>query len=129
MVDGLDLGIGKESDDLVWSNDSEKQQLSASYIKIKELIAYVNLKAIRISWEFKPSSTSEAFTIVYVNGIQVGVEKSNDTAVYVGVSDDIVDIKKDDLIQIYGKAAPDFCLVKNMRVKYVNFENNDPESG
>lgn len=100
---------------------------SSSYVKVKEVISYLNLKSIRVSWEYKVDDPNTVFAKIYVNGVAVGVEKSTSSTTYVEVSDDITDIKINDLIQIYMRREPqDIAFIQNMKIKYLEFKNNDP---
>lgn len=128
VINGLPLGIGLASVNVIHSNDTEKIHASASYEKIKEIIAYKNLKSVKISWEFHiETGESTSMTKVYINGVAVGVEKDTDLDTYVSVDDNITDIKYGDLIQIYCRnSAVANTYVKNMRIQYDEFVNNDP---
>jgi len=125
----VDLGVAKESDDVIHSNNAQQSTESITYDKVKEIIVYENLKGLRVSWEFMGSDGfADSYTKIYVNGIAVGVEKFIHGDVYTLVSDDISDLSFGDLLQIYGHRTGDLdaCFVKNMVISYVKFENNDP---
>jgi len=114
------------SDDLIFSNDTEKAQLNAAYVKIKEIIVYRSMK-LRVYWEHKSSSFDNTNTRVYINGVATGAEHSNATTSYVAFTED-VEVNAEDLLQIYGHytAGLSSCLVKFMRIKGIEYIINDP---
>lgn len=120
------------SDDLVFSNDVENSKTSITYVKIKEIKCYIKA-SLRVYWEHRHDDTgaTSAKTRVYINGVAVGVEQDAGAG-YTAETEDI-SVAPDDLIQIYGYAfhddAPpiaDGILVRNMRIKYIDFVSNDP---
>ena len=86
------------------------------------------MKGLRVEWEFKKQSGTTAYTMLYINGVPVGVEHTTTSSTYVVVSDDIIDIFVGDLIQIFAKGIPVITqyYVRNMKIKYMEFINNDP---
>lgn len=123
-----DLGIGKESDDIIHSNDIERTTTSSSYVKLKEIVSYKNLKGVRISVDLKTGNSPDlVYAKVCINDIIVGTEFSDTTGVYVTHSREASDVVYGDLIQIYVRRTLDVsAYVQNMKIKYMEFENNDP---
>jgi len=124
------VNIYVASDDLVFSNDTERTKTNLEYVKVKEIICRITGN-IRVYWEHKyvaPATSGK--TRLYLNGSYktVGFVATND---YTPETGDI-NVKKGDLIQVYGyaeygagpTAGP--IYVQNMRIKYAEFTNNDP---
>jgi hypothetical protein len=67
------------------------------------------------------------YSKVYVNGIAVGVEKTTESTTYINCSDDITNVKENDLIQIYVHShyGAHSCYIRNMKLRFDKFINND----
>ncbi|KKK57519.1 hypothetical protein LCGC14_3053660, partial [marine sediment metagenome] len=120
------LEIGIASDDLAFSNDTERGVFSATYAKIKEITVLKTL-SIRVYWEHRSWAVpGETKTRVYINGVATGSEHTATTTSYVAFTED-VEVNKGDLLQIYGHYVNVLTTqVRNMRIKYSEFESNDP---
>ncbi len=127
-LNALDLGVAKESDDLIFSNDAYIIEESTGYVKRKEIIVYKNLKGVKVEWKFQTDNPPLMVTTrLYVNGVAVGSEHTDSTGSYQTVSDNISDIVYGDKIQIYAKkVGASGYEIKDMRIKYMEFESNDP---
>lgn len=127
-ISGIDLGIGIASSDIVWSNDAEKSSTVYMDVKLKEVIVYKNLKNIRVSWEHKTNPTQGGISQLYVNGVIKAEYHGTISDTYESVYDDISNIKYNDKIQIYVLPASSGwkMYVRNMKIKYMKFINNDP---
>lgn len=126
----MDLGIGIDSDsEIVYSDDVENYTPSSSYIKIKDIIVYKNLKNVRVRWDFRNDyigSPYDAYTKLYVNDEAVGVEHNTDSTDNITVYDVITDIEYGDAIQIYAKRLGGGNVwVLNMKLMYVEFLSNN----
>ena len=120
---------GGASDDLIFSNDTERSKIAAAYTKIKEIQVGYNLN-LRVYYEASDQSAlTNGFTRVYLNGVAVGAENAT-TNDYTAYTHDM-DVVRGDLIQIYGYITGGIfpCYVKNMRLKYITFISNDPQRG
>jgi len=91
---------------------------------MKEVIVYKNLKDVRVSWEHKSNIEANSWTALYVNGVQVGADHNRDTTTYLEVSDDLSGIKVGDLIQIWGDHLDGIRIIRNMKIKFVEYINN-----
>ena len=113
------------SDDLVHSNDIERNQTSITYVKVKEIVSYIKGN-IKLFWEHKRSAdANQGATKVYLNGVEQSTERET-TSSYTPETYNIT-IDVGDLIQIWGYASYDannrIIWVQNMRIKYVDFIN------
>ena len=118
---------GIASDDLLFSNDLLKTTVSESYVKIKEIIVYRSMK-MRLYWGISCSlGTPDVYSKVYINGIAVGTERTNNSTSYVYYTEDI-EVNTGDLVQIYGYTSlpPSACRIINMRIKSIEYVSNDP---
>lgn len=123
-----DLGIGKESDDIVHSNDDVRTSQGITMTKVKEIIIYKNLSGLRVLWEHNGSNNDSRTSQLYINDEAVGAEHTTAGTEYAEVFDDISDIIFDDKIQIYvTSSAENIVSIRNMKIQYLEFENNDPE--
>lgn len=126
-IAAIDLGIGKESHDLVHSNDAEQSTSEFTATKIKETKVYKNLGNLKVSWEHKVGVTDETgYTVLKVNDVGVASQHVVNSTTYAEVSDNIDNIYYDDLIQIFASNSVGTTFVKNMRIKFMEYENNDP---
>ncbi len=123
-----DAGIGVVSDTVIQSNDTERTRADVGYEKMKEIIVYENLANVRLSFEIKGvASGGWCFTRVYINGVDQSLENNTNSDTYAPVSEDLMDIKTGDKIQIYGNASSGYTLyVRYMRLKFDKYVNNDP---
>ena len=126
-VDDIVIYKGIASDDLVFSNDTERTTMSLSYVKLKEITSYRSVN-LRVFWEMKRIGDLVAvMSKLYINGVAEGSEKSSSSTIYLEYTEDIT-INVDDLIQIYGHVASGSatCYIQNMRIKFIGFVSNDP---
>lgn len=116
--------VGKETNDLKNSNDTEQSVVSLSYVKLKEIkFNEVFNGAMRVKFDMKGGAAgTDFYGQIYLNGSPIGVEKSDVGNVYVTFTDDLsgLTIAVDDLLQIYCKTtdAGHTIYVKNMRLYY-----------
>lgn len=125
---------GIYSNDLVFSNDTERMKATAqNYIKIKEITVYRSLK-LRVYWEAHTvADVTASKTRVYINGVAQGSEHSNTTENYVAFAEN-VELNAGDLLQIYGigykfvepNYTPRAVYVRYMRIKFIEYVSNDP---
>ena len=112
------------------SNDTEKQTNSISYVKLKETKLHCILDSVRISVDIKTENASSFVrAMVYINGVGKPGSEATTSTTYETVDIDVDEkIVCCDLIQIYlmvenGAYAG---YVKNFKIKYSNYENQDP---
>ncbi len=112
------------SDDLIFSNDTERADTQADYTILKEITVYRSMK-LRIYWQHKSGGFLETKTRVYINGVATGSEHANSTTSYVAFTEDI-EVNTGDLIQIYGHYTGGVtpCYVKFMRIKGIEYVSN-----
>ncbi|KKN22851.1 hypothetical protein LCGC14_0910810, partial [marine sediment metagenome] len=121
--------VGIASDDLIFSNDTERGTNSVTYVKMKEIIVYRNMK-LRIYWEavLKIGGSSQCKSRIYVNGVAIGSEHTADfpPASYPFTED--IEVNSGDLVQVYLKqtGAGISVFVKNMKIRGIDYISNDP---
>jgi len=131
LIDNVEIHA---TDALQHSNDAEKTDTNAAYVKKKEtqLDSCINGDAVRIKFDLKSGDgVQTAYGKIYRNGGAIGVERSNATGVYITYSEDFdcSGWSATDLIQIYihcnGAIA---ALVENFRFYFSlwEFTNQDP---
>lgn len=112
---GLTISV---SDTLENSNDAEKTTNQASYTKIKECKLNEALSVCRIKFDLK-FTINTAYAKIYKNGVAIGTEQSDVTGSWATKTEDFAGFAKDDLIQVYGKAAATgVSHVQNFRFYY-----------
>ena len=108
----------KPSDTLRISNDSEKTTTSTDYVKVKETIVGVGGR-IRVKFDLKSTPDEDtAYARIYVNGVAVGTQRTEQAGNYTTFSEDI-DVDIGDLVQIYAKNSAGLtAYVKNFRIYF-----------
>ena len=107
------------------TNDTEKVQTSATWIKIKEMLLNDPIPcALSVYYGIKSGLAGAlVWTNIYVNGVAVGVARStSNDAGYTLTAENIgSSFNAGDLIQIYGKydSTPAGIYVANMRLRYL----------
>jgi len=119
---------GIASDDLVFSNDTERTTMSAFYVKIKEIAIYRNLN-LKVYWSAVALGLPDTcYSKVYINGIAVGSQRINNTMGWADYTEDY-EMNVGDLLQIYAyRTGPGGTpvRVKDMRLKFIEYVSNDP---
>lgn len=90
----------RAGDIVAYENTNEVPKQGASYVKMREV--KVNEKGtIRISFNLKISTVNRtAYGLIYINGVDVGVERSTNSTSYVDFVEDFT-VKEGDFIQLY----------------------------
>ncbi len=116
------------SNDLIFSNDAPTgSHATSTPTKVKGILVYKSLKC-RIYHEMRTTlgGTSFAYSKVYVNGVAKGAEHESNTTGWTAYTDDIEVVYGDDVqIYAYEKFGAGASEVKNMRIKYIEFMDND----
>ena len=120
---------GIASDDLVFSNDTERIFTYATFGKMKEIAVYRSTR-LRVYWEHHHQGSGyEGQSRVYVNGGGVG-SIHNAGITYSSETEDI-EINSGDLVQIYawGRLSsepytPSDMYVRYQRIKFIEYVNN-----
>lgn len=109
-------------DYLLFSNDAERNTISTSYVKLKEIKVF-RAGAYRIKFEmYGYSPITGVYARIYKNGAAVGTERLEESGAYVEYSEDIAGFAKGDVIQIYAKKiGTGYTYIKNFRI-YCNEE-------
>jgi len=113
------------------SNDAEKYTASTTYVKVKEIKLNMYLKAVTVKFDMKSNYAGVmAYAKVYVNGVAVGTEWSQDTTTYATYTQDFsVGYEAGALIQVYAHGTtPRSAYVKNLRL-YFDFAFQYPTVG
>jgi len=116
------------SDNLKESADTERIQDGGTYVKKKE-IRVNRLGTVRVKMDLKHDITSGTYYTkgrVYVNGVAVGAEHSDQDTTYTTYSDDIA-VSPGDLVQAYLMAYNEGgydAYIKNFRI-YANIDTVD----
>lgn len=111
---------GIASDDLLFSNDTERSSDSSSYVKLKEITMYRSV-SLRVYWEMKSGQGGvNVDSKVYVNGVAVGGLKSTTSSTYITLTEDIT-VNAGDLVQIYGKRDGSFVWIRYQRLKFIEY--------
>lgn len=114
---------GTGSDDLIFSNDTQRSTAAIGPTKLKEITGY-RKGVMRIYWEHKRDgvASSWVYSQIYVNDIAVGGEYGDQSDTYIARSGDI-SVDPEDIISIYSRRAGTSTVVyvQNMRVKYAEF--------
>ncbi len=124
----LDLGNGTAFDIIVHDNLAEQFTSAIPKTKIKEIIFYATANNLNVSFEMK-SDNGVAFVSsrVYLNGVGVSGFFDTDSTTYLPFSYNIPVVSNGDLVQIYGSSNPgSTCYIRNMKITYTQFVNNDP---
>jgi hypothetical protein len=96
------IPIASTSTNLKASADTEQTTSGTTYTKIKEIQVRL-CGTMRVAFDLKRSGGTTAYGQIYINGVAVGVERSNSSDVYVTYTEDIPNIQTSDLIQLYYK--------------------------
>jgi hypothetical protein len=112
------------SDTLKQSADTERSTTSNSYVGVKDILIdniQAGLSSIRIKFDLKNGGSSyNAYGRVYINGVDVGTERSTNSTTYVTFSEDF-SVKNGDRIYLFIKeqtASPNTAYAKNFRLYY-----------
>jgi hypothetical protein len=111
----------KVSDDVLYVNATERSTALHAYVKLKETRTYLT-GTHRIKFSMKDGNGNEnARGKIYVNGVAVGTERSSLSIVYIEYSEDIPNLKTNDLIQIYGYSQDlgwngGVCYIKDLKI-------------
>jgi len=133
-IDQLDLPVAVASANLRNSNNVEKTTQSVVYIKVKEIVINSDMSGVRIKFDMKIDNVLGIATgRIYKNGVSIGTEQTDGTAVYQVFSEDLTGFVKGDMIQIFAKVdnAARTASVRNLQLFYdlsyaLSVTSNDP---
>lgn len=91
------------SDTLKFSNDTDNNTMSLSYVKVKEIRLNENCPAVRIKF-YLSNATRQGYGKIYKNGVAIGTERSKSQSGET-FSEDFTGFVAGDLIQLYAKAS------------------------
>lgn len=128
-IETLFRTLSLPSDVVRHSNDAEQSNFSPGFALMKEVITKNTYESFRVSFQMKTSIADvEVAGAVFVNDVQKSSEFTTILDTYTEFSYDVSNIKYNDKIQIYGRRVGSgaTCFINNMKIKFDNFQNNDP---
>ena len=104
------------SDNLKASADTERGGIITTY-KSKKSIRVYKKGRVRVKFSIKEEAGGTTYGRIYIDGVAVGTERSNNTTTYIEFSEDI-DVEVNSAVQLYIKNNTGYAYAKNFRIYY-----------